>query len=82
MAVGASWGFVNVSNLVIISKLSEGRFKGQIFGLYNGVIGASFVAGSLVGGYLATLSTNATTFLVASLFIALGLAIIRWIAST
>ncbi len=75
--IGGSWAFINVSNLVIVSSLSDGQLKGQVFGIYNAINGASLVIGSLVGGYLAKFGGYLTTFLLASLFVALGLGIIR-----
>ncbi|MEF8726575.1 MAG: MFS transporter, partial [Candidatus Bipolaricaulota bacterium] len=82
VAIGTTWAFINVSNLVIVSNLTEGRIKGQIFGIYNSINGASLVIGSLIGGYLAKFSGYLATFLLASLFIALGLSIIRGVNYT
>jgi len=75
--IGGSWAFINVSNLVIVSSLSDDQLKGQVFGIYNAINGASLVIGSLVGGYLAKFGGYLTTFLLASLFVTLGLGIIR-----
>jgi len=77
LLIGVSWALINVSNLVIASRLSPGSLKGQVFGAYNGVIGLSAVVGSLIGGYVAKAGGYLTVFLLASLFVALGLIIIR-----
>ncbi len=77
VVIGASWAFINVSNLVIVSSLSEGKLKGQVFGIYNAINGGSLVLGSLIGGYIAKFAGYLTTFLLASLFVAIGLSIIR-----
>ncbi len=77
VAIGASWATANVSSLVILSRLSPSTVKGQVFGTYNGVIGLSGVFGSLLGGYLAKYGGYFITFLMASLFVSIGLSIIR-----
>lgn len=75
--MGVSWALINVSNLVVTSRLSPGSIKGQVFGFYNGVSGLSAVFGSLIGGYVAKSGSYLMTFLLASLFVSLGLGIIR-----
>ncbi len=73
--IGTSWAFINISTLVIVSKLSPERIKGQVFGVYNGIIGLSAVGGSLIGGYVAQFGNYLVAFLIASLLIASGLAL-------
>lgn len=73
--IGASWAFINVSTLVIVSSLAPAGIKGQVFGVYNGIIGLSAVGGSLIGGYLASFGNYLVTFVVASLLISSGLAL-------
>jgi len=77
VAAGVSWASINVSSLVILSRLSPAGVKGQVFGTYNGVIGLSGVFGSLLGGYTAKFGGYLPTFLLASLFISIGLSIMR-----
>lgn len=74
--IGVSWALINVSNLVVTSRLSPGSIKGQVFGFYNGVSGLSAVFGSLIGGYVAKSGSYLLTFLLASLFVSLGLGLI------
>lgn len=76
IVLGVSWALINVSNLVIVSRLAPTNIKGQAFGIYNGIIGISAVLGSLGGGYLAKFGGYFVTFLIASLFIAVGLSLI------
>lgn len=77
VVIGVSWALINVSNLVVTSRLSPGPIKGQVFGFYNGVSGLSAVVGSLIGGYVAKSGSYLMAFLLASLFVSLGLGIIR-----
>jgi len=75
--IGVSWALINVSNLVVASRLSPSSIKGQVFGAYNGISGLSAVLGSLIGGYVAKSGSYLATFLLGSLFVSLGLLIIR-----
>jgi MFS family permease len=75
--IGVSWALISVGNLVITSRLSPSSIKGQVFGVYNGISGLSAVFGSLIGGYVAKSGSYLMTFLLASLFVSLGLVIIR-----
>ncbi|MFQ5793988.1 MAG: MFS transporter [Candidatus Bipolaricaulia bacterium] len=71
---GASWAFIGVSGVAIVSKLSGEGLRGQAIGTYNALAGIGGILGALIGGYLAEFSYLAT-FLLASLFLVASIGI-------
>jgi len=72
---GTTWALTNVTAQGIVARLAPEGSRGQLLGLYNGLLGVGWIVGALLGGYLANWSYQAA-FAAASgllLLAALGL---------
>jgi len=70
--VGITWTTINIGNSLILASITSSGLKGQIFGIYNGIIGVSGILGALLGGYIAKLLGYLSAFLCASLLVLIG----------
>lgn len=71
---GASWAFVSVTGLSIVSKLADEELRGQAIGTYHAVIGIAGIIGASIGGYLAS-SSYLIAFITASALVLAGMLI-------
>jgi len=68
---GVTWAVIAVSGTTAVAVLSPKGLEGRALGLYNAVIGAAGILGSLAGGYLAEVLGYSASFGVAALLLSL-----------
>jgi DHA1 family multidrug resistance protein-like MFS transporter len=56
IVTGLSWACINLSAISVISKRVRQAYRGQAIGAYYSAMGIGGIAGSLIGGFLATWS--------------------------
>jgi len=71
---GVTWAAIAVSGTTAVAMLAPKGVKGRALGLYNAIIGAGGIAGSLAGGYLAQVFGYAVSFGTAALLMSLAAA--------
>jgi DHA1 family multidrug resistance protein-like MFS transporter len=68
---GVTWAAIAVSGTTAVAMLAPKGVEGRALGLYNAIIGAAGIAGSLAGGYLAQVFGYAVSFGTAALLMSL-----------
>ncbi len=74
--VGLCWAAINVSGSTIVSELARPEERSAVVGAYNATQGFGAILGPIVGGALAHLFGFLAGFVIASVFIVAGLAML------
>jgi MFS family permease len=69
---GVTWAAIAVSGTTAVAVLAPDGLEGRAMGLYNAIIGAAGIVGSLAGGYLAEALGYGVSFGSAALLIGLA----------
>ncbi len=64
---GVTWAAISVSSPTAVASLYPKDLRGKAMGLYNAVIGAAGIVGSLAGGYAANAWGYGASFVIAAL---------------
>ena len=73
ISMGLTWSLLNVASQYLLTHLAPGKVKGQVFGAYNAAIGFSGIVGALIGGFVARYFGYPSAFILATLFVLVGL---------
>jgi len=68
---GATWAAIAVSGTTAVAVLTPKGLEGQAMGMYNAIVGATGIVGSLAGGYLAEMFGYGVSFGMAALLMGL-----------
>jgi predicted MFS family arabinose efflux permease len=68
---GATWAAIAVSGTTAVAVLTPKGLEGQAMGMYNAIVGAAGIVGSLAGGYLAEMFGYGVSFGMAALLMGL-----------
>ncbi|MGD1060691.1 MAG: MFS transporter [Methanomassiliicoccales archaeon] len=77
--IGMCWAMLSVAGNHIVSSMSYCDFRTESLGMYNSIIGIGSIAGSLIGGLIASLYGFFDTFAVASTFVVAALLLLLWL---
>lgn len=70
--MGGLWGFIGISEVTYISRISENATRGRAIGYYNSLNGLGQIAGGLVSGILCAFAGYGIDFIAASLMVVIG----------